>query len=238
MTVGMPTGYWNGSVNVARSATVAGSKITRSAASPSLISPRSRDVQLRRREAAHLVDRLLERDDVLLADVLAEHARERAEVARVRHAGAQRPADVASADPSDPTDTHGCCIASLRSLSSMMNQTQLTLPPLRDQDLEDEVVRVLARLLRGIVDPHALVALVARVHARARRQRRELDVVPRAGRDQPVLPRRVRVVHLLADALRASPDPSAARPASRCRLRAPTAESSAISPVLLATYGY
>src|SRR5262245_45531922 len=50
------------------------------------------DVQLRRREAAHLVHRLLERDHMLFADVLAEHAGERPEAARVRHADPQRAA--------------------------------------------------------------------------------------------------------------------------------------------------
>ena len=35
---------------------------------------------------------------------------------------------VTKAEPSDPTDTHGCRIASFRSFSSMMNQTQPTLP--------------------------------------------------------------------------------------------------------------
>ena len=40
-TVSIPTGYWNGSSKVALSATVFGSKITRSAHCPSLIVPRS-----------------------------------------------------------------------------------------------------------------------------------------------------------------------------------------------------
>ena len=39
------------------------------------------------------------------------------------------PALDAIIDPSEPIVTQGCCIASFRSLSSMMNQTQLTLPP-------------------------------------------------------------------------------------------------------------
>jgi hypothetical protein len=39
------------------------------------------------------MDGLLERDDVFLADVLAEDARECAEAAPMRDAGAQRPAD-------------------------------------------------------------------------------------------------------------------------------------------------
>src|SRR5260370_23104652 len=48
------------------------------------------EMQLRRGQAAHLVDRLLERDDVLLSDVLAEYPRERAEVAWMRHPRSNR----------------------------------------------------------------------------------------------------------------------------------------------------
>src|SRR5262249_44278851 len=50
------------------------------------------EAQLGRGEAAHLVHGLLQRDHVLLAHILAEHAREGAEVARVRHAAPQRSA--------------------------------------------------------------------------------------------------------------------------------------------------
>ena len=94
---------------------------------PFLDQPAIRDVQLRCGEAAHLVDRLLERDDVFLAHVLP---RTRGKVPKLRGCGTplrQRPL-IASADPSDPTETHGCCIASFRSFSSMMNHTQPTLP--------------------------------------------------------------------------------------------------------------
>src|SRR5207248_7438036 len=50
------------------------------------------EVKLPRRQTGHFVDGLLERDHVLFAHVLAEDAREGAEVARMRHARAERAA--------------------------------------------------------------------------------------------------------------------------------------------------
>ena len=45
------------------------------------------------RQRRHLADRFFERNHLQLAHVAAEHAREGAEVARMRHAGAQRSVD-------------------------------------------------------------------------------------------------------------------------------------------------
>ena len=126
---------------------------------PVLDQPAIGDVQLRRGQAAHLVDRLFERDDVFLAHVLAEHARERAEVARMRHAVAQRPAGRqrrAVRSDRDPRLLH-------RQLQIVFVDDEpdaADVAALRDQDLEDEVVRILARRLRRIVDAHAFVLLV------------------------------------------------------------------------------
>ena len=103
---------------------------------------------------------------------------------------------VASAEPSDPIDTHGCFIASFRSSSSMMNQTQLTLPRL--------AMRISKTKSYGSF-PAAFAASSMRIPSyflcrrRPLANRRQLNVVPGAGGDETVLPRRVRVVHLLAD---------------------------------------
>ena len=160
---------------------------------PLLDQPAIRDVQLRGGEAAHLVDRLFERDHLLLADVLAEDAREGAEAARVRHTGAERPArrqrGSVGADR-DPRLLH-------RQLEVPLVDDEpdaADAAVVRDQDLEDEVVGVFSRRLRRLVDAHALVLLVGGLPDRG-----ELDVVPRAGGDQPVLPYGMRVVHLPAD---------------------------------------
>ena len=129
MTVGMPTGYWNGSVKVARSATVAGSKITRSAASPSLISPRSTMCSC---EAVRPLILCTACSSAMTCSSRTYLPRTRGKVPKLRGCGTPVRSGplVASADPSEPIETQGCRIASLRSLSSMMNQTQLTLPPL------------------------------------------------------------------------------------------------------------
>ena len=160
---------------------------------PFLDQPAIRDVQLRRGEAAHLVDRLLERDDVFLAHVLAEDARERPEVSRMRHAAAQRPAGRQRG--SVGSDRHPRLLH--RQLQVVLVDDEpdaADVAVVGDQDLEHEIVRLFPRGLRRVVDPHAFELLVGRLPDRG-----ELDVVPGAGRDQAVLPRRMRVVHLLAD---------------------------------------
>ena len=87
-TLRMPVERMNGSSNVLRSITVAGSKSTRSAQTPFLSVPRSVQLQPRRRERGHLANRFFQREPVALAHEAAEHARERAGAARMAHADA------------------------------------------------------------------------------------------------------------------------------------------------------
>src|SRR5262245_45922198 len=160
---------------------------------PVLDEPAIRDVQLPGGQAAHLVDGLFQRNHFFLANVLAEHARERPEVTRVRDAVAQRSAG-----------RQRRAVRSDRHPRLLYRQLQIVFvddepdtadaAAVGDEDFEDEVVRIFPGGLRRIVDAHAFVFLVRRLA-----NRRQLNVVPGAGGDETVLPGGVRVVHLLAD---------------------------------------
>ncbi len=82
-TRSMPVATACGSSVVARSATVAGSKSTRSAKAPGTSRPRSRDPDMVSGERRRLADRLLEREHPALAHVAAQHPRIRAVAPRM-----------------------------------------------------------------------------------------------------------------------------------------------------------
>src|SRR5581483_10188299 len=128
--------------------------------------PAIRDVQLLRGEAAHLPDRLFQRQRVILAHVLAEHARERAEVARVRYAGSQRTARRERGtirSDRDPRLLHG-----EREIAFVDDEPDTAhAAAVRNQHVEHEVVGVFPHLLRRFVHAFAFEALVAGVHPRA-----------------------------------------------------------------------
>ena len=173
--------------------TVAGSKITRSAASPSLISPRS--VMCSCFAVRPLILWTACSSGITFSSRTYLPST-RGNVPKLRGCGTPMRSGplVASAEPSDPIDTHGCFIASFRSFSSMMNQTQLTLPRLAMRMSKTKSYGSFPGGLRRFVDAHPFVFLVRRLS-----NRRQLNVVPGAGGDEAVLPRRVRVVHLLAN---------------------------------------
>ena len=88
-----------GSWKVERSAIVAGSNSTRSAIFPAAMRAAIGELQPRRRRGRHLPDRLRQREPVLLAHELPEHARERAGAARMAQpdaAVARRPSPMAA----------------------------------------------------------------------------------------------------------------------------------------------
>ena len=115
-------------------------------------------MQLARREARHLVNGFFERDDVLFPDVLAEDARERPEVARMRHAGAQRSAR--RQRRSVRADRHPRLPQRERQIAFINDEVDAADAAALGQKIEDEVERILARLLRRIVDAHPFVFLV------------------------------------------------------------------------------
>src|SRR5437763_14962494 len=129
------------------------------------------DVELLRGQAAHLVDGLFERDDALLADVLAEDARKRAEIARMRHA-----------DPQRTADRERRSVRSNRYPRLLERELQIGFvddepdaahaAAAGNQHLEHEVVRILSHLLGGIVDAPPFEPFIAGIHSGAPRVNR------------------------------------------------------------------
>jgi len=85
---------------------VAALNIVTSAAMPAATVPGHTDAPWLRSPTSS-ADGLLQQDQLLFAHVTAKHARESAEISRVRIPAASGPASV-TAVPSDPIETHDC----------------------------------------------------------------------------------------------------------------------------------